>query len=297
MCDKSYRSANHLILIFTIHHTKNLGIIDDILIRTMCTLDSIPPAILDCEETKRFSNILHSLQRNILSEKNVSKEREKERSCRDIRDKSGNNSNTEKVEENEFVNSIYKILKNNDIMGQVLKNKYGSLEKEKIKEIISVIADSGLRLVNVFLKDEGEISNMAKYIKKKYPNYSMTQIRNMLSFESFLWTIINITRLVRSINIPALKEVLDEIVCEKNNPSYDLIGYFSQLDRIEELEKKEKEDLRKLLKIHGNNDFVKKVLSLRTQYYMNTHRTKEPIQQAICSLLGIKYVPKFVSSD
>ena len=56
------------------------------------------------------------------------------------------------------VNAIYRILKNNKIMGQILRNKYGNLERSKIKETIEVVADGGLRLVNYILESDKEIS-------------------------------------------------------------------------------------------------------------------------------------------
>ena len=64
---------------------------------------------------------------------------------------------------------IYSILKNNAIVGQILRNQYGMLERERIQEIVEIVADSGLRLVNVVLKDEAEIEELARFVKEKYP--------------------------------------------------------------------------------------------------------------------------------
>ena len=47
MCEQSYMPTNYLTLLFIIHHTNNDEIIDDILLRTMCTLDSVDPAKLN----------------------------------------------------------------------------------------------------------------------------------------------------------------------------------------------------------------------------------------------------------
>ena len=79
LCDESYVRSNHLILLFIIHHTNDLNIIDDILLRTMCTLDDVLPAVLDREETKRFTQIVTGLPRRILSRESVESERRKDR--------------------------------------------------------------------------------------------------------------------------------------------------------------------------------------------------------------------------
>ena len=61
LCEHSHREENHLTLMFIIHHTTDSSIIDDILLQTMCTLDSVEPAKLNRDETKRFSSTVLAL--------------------------------------------------------------------------------------------------------------------------------------------------------------------------------------------------------------------------------------------
>ena len=58
---------------------------------------------------------------------------------------------SDKPQVQEVVNGIYLVLKNNEITGQILRNKYGSMTKDYIAEMIRVVADGGLRLVNIVL--------------------------------------------------------------------------------------------------------------------------------------------------
>lgn len=292
MCEKSYLSLNYLTLLFTVHHTDDPRIIDDILLGTMCTLDAVPPSELSSIETKKFSSLVTELKTSILSNNTVETERGKQR---DLRDKSDQRDLPEEEplgsgKEN-LANQCYRILKNNEIMGQILRNKHGSLEKGRIREIIEVIADGGLRLVNSLLRDEKEIADIADYINKKYPNYDIDEIKRELRFLAFLWTMNNIEKIVHTINVPELSQTVRQIVREKSTPAYDLIGYFYQLDSAMKLSETEKHTLNNLLKKHRDL-FVQRVLSLRTQYYMNTHRSSAPLEQAICSLLDVKYLPQ-----
>ena len=78
------------------------------------------------------------------------------------------------------------------------------------------------------------------------------------------------------------------MVQQQPTPAYELIGYFNHLDSAEELTDGVKQELENLLKKH-NNFFLRRVLSIRTQRYMNTHRSDAPIEQSVCSLLNIKY--------
>ena len=305
MCEHSHVSSNYLTLLFIIHHTNDNEIIDDILLRTMCTLDNVDTARLSPDETNSFKGIIDALPGNILSSNSVEDERKKEREFRNINDDLGEMENDSEapIDENP-VNDIYRILKNNEIIGQILRNKYGSLEKLKIKEVIETVADSGLRLVKLGLMDENWIVNAAHYIHKKHPNHNIEKIKQSIQIFSFMWTMANIEKIVSSINVPEIREVVNESVRQKSTPAYDLIGYFNHLDSVESLTDEVKQELETLLKKHREL-FFKRVLSIRTQHYMNTHRSeidntdrrkardaerrRARIEQSVCSLLNIKY--------
>ena len=295
MCETTYVPANYLTLLFTIHHTSDLGIIDDILLRTMCTLDDVQAAKLDSAETRRFQDIVSSLPRSILSAESVESERKRERQARDDAAVRAGDAEEFDVDDGpeiqESVNGIYRVLKNNEIMGQILRNKYGSITKRKIEEIIYTMADGGLRLVNFVLKDEDEIADMAHYVKAKNPEFDIQAIKRELGWFSFVWTIINVEHIVRSINVPEVSASIQDVAERTGTPAYGVIAYFTLLDTARELTMKERTELARLLKKHPD-PFINGVLSIRTQLYMNTHRSKANVEQSICSLLGIKYLQR-----
>ena len=100
MCEKSYVTSNYLTLLFIIHHTNDNQIIDHILLRTMCALDLVQPAVLDQGETKRFGNIIDTLEKDVLSPKSVEEERKKERDVRDHQDEIDEETDEETDEDN-----------------------------------------------------------------------------------------------------------------------------------------------------------------------------------------------------
>ena len=65
ICEEGHVGSNHLILLFVIHHTNDDELIDDIMVRTMCSLDQFKPATLDANETRRFSGVLSKVKREI----------------------------------------------------------------------------------------------------------------------------------------------------------------------------------------------------------------------------------------
>ena len=84
---------------------------------------------------------------------------------------------------------------------------------------------------------------------------------------------LNLEQVVNAINVPAIGESVDTVVSEKGTPAYDLVGYFTQLDNADELTENERNKLAALLKKH-DDIFIRRVLSMKTQHYMNTHRSK-----------------------
>ena len=271
MCEHSHIESNYLTLLFTIHHARDNEIIDDMLVRTMCTLDKISPATLDREETRRFGNIMEELPKNILSSSSVYEERKKVRAALpDEQLPEGEEQNPE-AEESSIANEVYRILKNNKIMGQILKNHYGTIERTKVEEIISVITSSGLRLVNLTMQEEEDLGQLILYIKEKHPTWSIPRIRKMVERLSFLWTVGNIEMMVREINVPEIRGAVERVVKQESTPAYDLIGYFSQLDASGELREKQRDELKRLWETH-KDPFIQRLLSLRRSRPVVTSR-------------------------
>ena len=293
MCDESYIVANCLTLTFTIHHTHDSEIIDEILLRTMCALDDMEPSSLDRKEARVFDDIVAAIPREILSEKTVQAERETERTERDIRENDGLDEvgGNDDVDAARPVNDVYRIMKNGEILGQILRNKYGSMDRKKIFEIVETIADSRLRLVRLMVGSQDEMNELAAFIHERKPEIDLEKIKNLLRYFSFVWTMHNIETAVGALNKPEIRPVVEEVVAKRGTPAYELIGYFLRLDTMEEFSEKDRKYLKDLLNRH-RYEFFGKVTSIRTQRYLMTHRVKAPVEQAVCSLLKIRYRPR-----
>ncbi len=292
MCEHSHDYSNFITLLFIIHHTNDYGIIEDILVRTQQALNSVQPAKLTQDETAIFKEFVDTIPNDILSRKSIGEER---KFVREIQETNDTQEEIEHEQEEQKlddpVNDIYRILKNNKIMGQILRNKYGTLEKSRIKEIIQTVVDSGLRLINHLLEDQNWITREVHFLKNKYPDHDIKKMKISIQFLTFLWTMGNIEQIVSSINVPEIRDIVNEVVKANPAPAFDLIEYFYHLDSALELTEVEKQELETLLRKYDDN-FLRTVLSIRTQHYMNTHHSKASIGQSVCSLLKIKYIHK-----
>ena len=293
LCEHSYEEGNYLTLLFAIHHASDDAIIDDILLRTMMAFDHVEVATLSAVETAHFASIVSELPESVLSDDSVETERAKERKAMDDEEE-GQGEESEQLggeEADEFGASMLRVFRNNKILGQVLRNQYGKLPRRRIEEIVETIADSSFRMINLGLADEDEIHGMAQHIKAKYPKAEIVEVQQMLRYFSFIWTMVHIEQAVHAVSVPSIREAVAAVVERNRSPAYEIFGYFCKLDSADGLTSRERDALAALYKAY-RDQFVKRVLSLRTQSYMNTHRSKMSIEQSICALLGVRYRPR-----
>jgi 3-dehydroquinate dehydratase len=293
LCGNSYLDRNHLTLLFAIHHATDNVIIEEILLRTMVELDNVPIATLDENETSRFSTIISEMPKRILSPNPVEEERRKVRTIADQVQAEADDESQEREDEDlePMEIGILRTLKNNRILGQVLRNQYGKLTKVQVEEMVETIAEGAFRLINVILKDEDEIRSLVLYVQEQVPQADLDEVQRRVEAASFLWTIVNIEEAVHAVNVPSIREAVEAVVTHNSSPAYDIFGYFYQLDSGEALTLRVRNALACLYRRH-RDEFVKRVLSMRTQFYMNTHRSKTSIEQSVCSVLRIRYRPR-----
>ena len=132
ICENIHIDPNQLILLFVVHHTNDDEIVEEIALRTMCMLEGVEPATLEEKETRRFLQIVSMIPRNILSDRSVVEERRTERFGRDQSavDEAGGEYNGESANE-QWVVELYKVMKSNKVLGQIIRNKFGSLQRGK----------------------------------------------------------------------------------------------------------------------------------------------------------------------
>ena len=286
MCERSEVERYHLTLLFVIHHADDHEILENIALNTMCSLERVPPAKLDRSETNRFQKLITSLKKNVLTDRSVEEQRKISRVDSDDEDHEDISEDSDSEYE---ADEILRVLKNNRILGQVLRSRHGNIEKRALKELIEAIADGGLRVVNAVLSSAEEIDAFAQWVEAKYSQFDSEHIRRELTRISFLWTMKNIEMIVDAVNKGEVRPILEEVVRERDTPAYDLIYYFSELDNTDALNNRIFSKLKKLWK-YRDDFFIRRVAAIRTQFYMNTHNSKRETEQKFCEFMKIKYV-------
>ena len=132
------------------------------------------------------------------------------------------------------------------------------------------------------------MNDVAAFLHKRRPELELEKIKNALRVLSFIWTMSNVEMIVGALNKPEIRDLVEEVVTKRGTPAYDVIGYFLRLDTARELTGSDHEML-KSMSAKYRYPFLERVLSLRTQRYLNTHKVHVRLEQAMCADLKIKY--------
>lgn len=297
---KSYVHDNAYILIFTIHHTQNDDLINT-MIHSAYAFDSISPATLSTDETRLLEGILEELPERILSNRPVEEERRIEREQRDENEAELEELPPDDSSEKDTLNDFYRALKNMEILGQILRNKYGSLPREKLKEVVSFVADAGLRLINIVTDRDAILSFEGYFIEElksvNIPEDDKQKIQNFLKRQIRTLVFVSIGSLLRKILIsirkPELQKVVDAMCRENGTPAYDLLRILFILETSESLSTQSVKQITDTFsKFEGNRNTVpKRLLSLWLQHYANTHEINYRLREKLFDALGLSYQP------
>ena len=306
IAERSYLKDNAYILIFTIHHAQDDSLIDTILLHTACALDHVPVATLDIEETRLLESALMQLPERIVSKQSVGEERRAERIERDELESNAGSGVTEEGHEaeqlsEEGVNEIYKSLKNMEIMGQVLRNKYGSLQRDKIEVAIEWVTEAGLRMVRLLTDSNGiqslegillgmaDRAEVSRDDKVRLEHFVRTRVRAIV----LIGVSALLAKVVVSIRKPELQEIVGPMFRRRSTPAYDVLYTLFLLATSEDIPARRMREIIEVIEglRKSNNTVAFRLISLAVQHYANTHHIERISREKLFGALGIDYRP------
>ncbi|XJR90297.1 TIR domain-containing protein [Elizabethkingia anophelis] len=155
-----HQDENAYITIFTSHHTKSNILLDEIVLNAAVLFEKLPPASLNKKELKFFDNNLDSIIQAILPSysNNPNKEREKilvnhdEKKGSALENASEYESDYELDEQAKDLSKNLRLsLKTVEVMGLIIKNRAGSLDKSKLEEIFTEGLNLNFRILSSFI--------------------------------------------------------------------------------------------------------------------------------------------------
>ena len=297
LVEESYVRDNAFVLIFMVHHTQDESLIDLLSSRTIAELDAVHPATLNADEMRSLEEALEQLPEHVLADHSVESARAAEREHRDWAD-AEHGAGTQFPESPSRVSPSFRSLKNMEILGQILKNRYGSLSRSRLEEVVKVISDTGFCLIadaigpEAMRRLEDFFAEMARdrdldSDEQKAINFLSRHLHAIvaLSILGFLG------KTVECIQKPELGQVVRH-VCERGTtPAHNLLYVLFSLETATELHDGDVIYMEQLHNRFGKtrNRVVQRLLSLAVQMYLLTHDVPYALRQRTCKRLAIPY--------
>lgn len=239
LCKNIHKDENAYIVIFFSHNTKS-NTFYDILLReadSICSMEEI--VSLSKEEMKFFDDSYQSLMdvllpnktHNYKTERNLRLENSHEQEYSPITE------DEKDVLNEEHILNLRKSIKLTEAIGLIAKNRYTSLEKIKIRHLISSSIDLNLRQINSFFSlfrnsdtQRCLIEFIADMVKKEISNEKKIDddkckkiANNIFWGMNFFFVFAIIVKTIQSIGSEKLIPFIEEVSDEKSTPAKQLI--------------------------------------------------------------------------
>jgi len=297
-------SAN--IIIFITHHSNSSKLLDEIIFNAMTAFDRCSEATLSGYEksftNKLFSNLesksLPGPDHCVQSERNMGLKR---------RDKL--EPIAEKLEEdrdeqfdNPLLIEVRKSAKSMEIIGQILKNQYGALKREKLKEMFEEGQNVGLRLLKSFMeymeKDESEIERIVQIRLKEIsetkgkvfsPEETKKISKKIVSQFSYAVIFGWLHKIVDSLGYDKLIEIADDVNEEINTAASKLINLYIHTWHAKKLDIGKIKVLHDEFKMDHNHQAIYILKDIVARHIYMHHIDSYREKQKIASLLGFPH--------
>lgn len=300
LCEDIHVKENAFIVIFTVHHSQDRDLLDEIIVHALFSFEGSNPARLDKAETKFMESLVAELPKSILSDKEVKTNREEERK---LRDDSENQAKNDFDHDPELI-EINKALRLIDVLGQIAKNRYGSFEKDKISEVVESVQDLGLRILDALLSSMrdpdfenwilsrvSEAEHDRRKKKDKENDLSDDEVKQIvvksIRFISFLTTFSIINKIVDAIGSEKIDDIVQGLKHKLDSPAYDLIAFITSIKHSKPRPEKIKQVYDEFRR--NGNLLAMQIASYFIQDYLNTHSLEVREKKIICSAIGIAY--------
>ncbi len=171
-----HKDENANIAIFISHHSKNVYILDEIILNAYSLFDKYKSATLSKEELSFFDEQVDIIVKEVLPPTNVAPEieRAKRLETQDVVEQINRDEkkNIVREEENDddLAIEIRRSVKTVEVMGRIIKNRAGSLEKLRLEFIFEEAMRVHLRILTSFfelIKNEKEQQEIVNFISNR----------------------------------------------------------------------------------------------------------------------------------
>lgn len=303
------KDENAYIAIFMSHHSKNPYILDEIVQNAMGSFDKYNPATLTKKDLAFFDDKLDEIIKAVLPAVSMSPDaaRRKKLEIQDSMEEEKSvvdkdiEADDEKTE-NIVAKDLRRSIKTVEVMGRIIKNRAGSLEKSKLEFIFEEGMYVHLRILTFFfdiIKDESRQNELVDYIESKLlqtvedKTHTPTQNQLKKTARNIFWNLNFLTvyglldKIITSLGSDNLNTVIHN-VCDKNgSPAAFLVkhGTLMWYDKNMQIDK-----ISERIKHDGFSETAKRIMRFMIVNHCTLHHVDYKDRQKIEAKLGISAI-------
>lgn len=286
-------SAN--IIIFLIHHSKNQEIIDKVMMEAEQLFTNVVPYTLSDNETSKINSLMQEEVRLSMKDEKTSEYRKKKLVEKDEHARKARE--TEEVDDRSKldifgqINLSFKLI---EILGQISKSYYGSIDAKKKAKILKTIYLLSFRALRVFLEDfekfQKTIREQINESIKSKKNIEQKDIDKIVDKLIFGFTggliMLFINKISDSVASKNLFKSIDKMLVNEKTPASTIVGVAVKLNFPDGLSK---EKISKIDDQFKKNNLIKILLRVLVIEHLYKFKSNYADRQSICDTLGIGF--------
>jgi len=292
LCQRMHTEKNANILIFLIHHTKDQSVLDEIYLHASLVFDGVSEAKLDVEDTKHLEQMMEAIPKLVMEQKNSDEERKKMLKTEDIQEQEEERSSID--DENIGDKTLMEINRSAravEIIGQILRNRQGSLTKNQLYDLTRSAYSSGLKFLGFYLnltKDEELITFIRQLIQKDdslSDDEVAKRVRGVFMMLCYGISYGVIKKISNSIGSKQLMPIFESIT--KDHPEHPIIQLIQISIHLEFSKEIPQAEVLSLYRSLEKNTIARRLLQELVLQHLYLHDVSFQEQQWVSSTLGI----------
>jgi uridine kinase len=297
---------NAYIAVFMVHHSKDIKILDEIEFNALCLFDN-KSATLTKDEVSFFDKQADIIVEASLPPGNTTPENERKERLKVEDDIEQSQENIKKkkdsTKDDSLGKELRKAVKTVEVMGHIMKNRAGSLEKTKLEDMFESAMNVYLRILSSFfdvIKDENDQKSVIDYIsvrlikineeemeqkKKQLSEEKLRELARIMFWNLNFFTVCGIVvKIVHQLGSDKLTEISKKVCDKINTPAsflvkHGILMWYSKNLQIDKIANK--------IKGKEFSGIAKKVMRLMVVNHCYLHQVDYKDRQRLEIELGI----------
>jgi len=294
---------NAYIAIFIVHHSKNTKILEEIELNTLVLFDKYKPATLTTDEVKLFDQQADIIFKACLPVNNTpEKERRELMEFKDATEQLKENAEQSNLDNDDVLEiELRRTIKTIEVIGCIINNRAGSLQKKKLEELFEEAIKTHLRLLSSFFeyienrqhqKDivdfiSGRLQKIIEEKKEKLRSRKELEYLSRIIFWNLNFIVVYgvINKIIHSLGSDKLTEIINTVCNNINTPAAFIIkhGIFMWYNKNLQIR-----DIKKRIEEKDFSKIARGIIEHMVCDYCALHGINYKDRQKVEKLLGIR---------